>query len=66
MQRTVDLIIPRAAFQRVVREVAREIYEHMSRRHEHYRWQALAIEALQEAAETYLVSVFDSMWLARV
>ena len=65
MQRSVDLIIPRAAFQRLVREIALNLYQDIGRSMD-LRWQATAIEALQESAEAYLVSVFESKWPFRV
>lgn len=51
-QRSTDLLIRKLPFQRLVREIA----------HEHRpdtRFQSAAILALQEAAEAYLVGVFE-------
>ena len=46
------LLLPRASFQRVVRSVCSEIDHDI-------RFQAQALMALQEAAEAYLVGVFE-------
>jgi len=51
-QQGTDLLIQRAAFQRLVREVA-------SQHKEGIRFQSTALEALQEAAEAYVVSVLS-------
>lgn len=54
LQRTTDLLIRKAPFARVVREITTMF----QRQGEAFRWQANAIEALQEAAETFLVHMF--------
>ena len=46
-----DLLIRKLPFQRVVREITQD--------HGHYRFQASAIAALQEASEDYLVRLFE-------
>jgi len=51
-QKSTDLLIPRAPFQRVVREICRG-YDH------DLRFQSQALVALQEAAEGYLTGVFE-------
>ena len=51
-QKSTALLLPRAAFQRVVRSVCSEIDHDL-------RFQAQALIALQEAAEAYLVGVFE-------
>jgi histone H3 len=53
MQKSVDLIIPKAPFQRLVREITQEEKEDM-------RFQRSALEALHEAAEAFLVEVLQS------
>ena len=75
-QRTTDLLLPKAPFQRLVREVAHNVFG------EDLRFQSSAVAALQEAAEAYLVQLFEDtnlcalhrdrkmiaakdMWLAR-
>ena len=52
LQRTTDLLIRRLPFQRLVRDIAREF-------NSSFRFQAQAILALQEAAEAYLVGLFE-------
>eukprot|EP00397_Hematodinium_sp_SG-2012_P055007 GEMP01066793.1.p1 GENE.GEMP01066793.1~~GEMP01066793.1.p1 ORF type:complete len:178 (+),score=39.90 GEMP01066793.1:119-652(+) len=51
-QRSTDLLIRKLPFQRVVREIAQE---HRSE----LRFQSQAVVALQEAAEAYLVGLFE-------
>ena len=53
-QRIVDLLIPLLPFQRLVREIAQECRMDL-------RFQSSAILALQEAAEAWLVSLFESV-----
>ncbi len=48
-QKSTELLIRRAPFQRLVREITRDFQAD-------FRWQVRAVEALQEAAEAYLVS----------
>jgi histone H3/H4 len=59
-QKTQDLLIRKAPFQRPVHEVAQPFSP------EHFRWQSLAIEALQEAAEAYLVGLFEDANLCAI
>lgn len=54
-QKTTELLIPRAPFQRLVREITQEIPGGRE-----MRFQASAIAALQEAAEAALISEFES------
>ena len=51
-QKSTDLLLPRAPFVRVVREVIKEMDPDM-------RVQAQALTALQESAEAYLVGLFE-------
>ena len=51
-QKSTALLLPRASFQRVVRSICHEIDNDL-------RFQAQALLALQEAAEAYLVGVFE-------
>ena len=53
-QKSSDLLIPKLPFSRLVRELGAEL----GRRE--YRWTQTAVRALQEAAEAYLVSLFES------
>lgn len=50
LQRGTQLLIPKLSFQRVAREIMQQYGD--------IRWQSLALEALQEAAEIYLVVLF--------
>ena len=58
-QRTTENIIPKAPFKRLVREVCQEFRNDI-------RWQASAIDAMQEAAEQYLTSLFGDSQLCAV
>jgi histone H3 len=58
-QKSTNLIIPRRAFQRLVREVAQDYKNDL-------RFQSTAIEALHEAAEAYLVTLFEDVNLAAI
>jgi histone H3 len=53
-QKNQDLIIPKLAFHRLVREIVHDITQ------DDYRFQASAIGALQECAEAHLVRMFES------
>lgn len=56
-QKSTDLLIAKLPFARVVREVAQQYIDISNE--VVYRWQSVAILALQEAAEAYLVSLFE-------
>eukprot|EP00961_Rhodomonas_salina_P279054 3769606-Rhodomonas_salina.2 len=58
-QRSTDLLIRKLPFQRLVREVARDFKTDL-------RFQSHAIMALQEASETYLVSLFQDTNLCAI
>lgn len=47
-QKSTELLLRRAPFQRLVREITQTV-------HRDVRWQVTAVEALQEAAEAYMV-----------
>jgi histone H3/H4 len=51
-QKSTELLIPKLAFSRLVREIASEISTDL-------RFQSGALAALQEAAEAYLVNEFE-------
>lgn len=51
-QRSTDNLIPRAVFQRVVREIAQKFFPDI-------RFQPAAIGALQEAAEAYIINFLE-------
>lgn len=56
-QKSTDLLIRKLPFQRLVREIAQDFKNDL-------RFQSTAILALQEAAEAYLVSLFEdsNLW----
>jgi histone H3 len=58
-QRSTDLFIRKAAFQRLVREVAQDFKSNL-------RFQSSAILALQESAEAYLVEIFEDTNLCAI
>lgn len=51
-QRSTELILPRSAFDRLVREIATEFKADL-------RWRKKAMLTLQEATEEYIVKVFE-------
>ncbi|XP_076654304.1 uncharacterized protein LOC143359868 [Halictus rubicundus] len=55
LRRSVHLLIPKVAFSRVVREIIFNLFPNLG----DIRIQASALEALQEAAEAYLVQFFE-------
>ena len=58
-QKSVELLIPKLPFQRLVREIAQDFKPDL-------RFQASALLALQEAAEAYLTGLFEDGMLAVV
>jgi histone H3/H4 len=58
-QKSTDLLIRKLPFQRLVREIAQDFANDC-------RWQSTAILALQEAAEAYLVSLFEDVNLCAI
>ncbi|KAL6726639.1 hypothetical protein Aduo_008591 [Ancylostoma duodenale] len=64
LQRTTELLIPRIAFQRVVRDVTDKIC--VDRGITGCRWHSNAVLALQEAAEVYLTCMFEDCNLAAI
>ncbi|WVQ88699.1 hypothetical protein IAS59_002436 [Cryptococcus gattii] len=62
-QKTTDLLIAKLPFSRVVREVAMNVG---SSDVGEYRWQSSAIMALQEAAEAFLVHLFEDANLCAI
>jgi histone H3 len=58
-QKSTELLIRKLPFQRLVREVAHEFKQEV-------RFQASAVLALQEAAEAYLVSLFEDTNLCAI
>ena len=58
-QKLTNLLIPKLSFQRYVQEIAREI--DMS-----YRFHPMALLAIQEASEAYLVDLFEDVNLCAI
>ena len=58
-QKTTDLLLQRRPFQRLVREVAGQFNSQL-------RFQSLAVLAIQEAAEAFLVTLFESANLCAI
>ncbi|KAK4984330.1 centromeric DNA-binding histone H3-like protein cse4 [Elasticomyces elasticus] len=61
-QKSTELLIQKLPFSRLVREVALS----MSTTGELFRWQSQAIQALQEAAEAFLVHLFEDTNLCAI
>eukprot|EP01035_Chromulina_nebulosa_P021220 gene21220-27488_t len=59
-QRNTDLLLRKLPFARLVREVQTYFFKR------EFRWQATAMLALQEAAETHLVSLFEDAYLCSI
>jgi len=60
-QKSTDLLIPKASFQRYVREIAQK-----KPATKNYRWQSLALLALQEAAENYTVGLLEDAQMCAI
>ena len=58
-QKSTDLLIRKLPFQRLVREIAQDFKSEL-------RFQGTAILALQEASESYLVSLFEDTNLCAI
>ena len=58
-QKSIDMLLPRAPFQRLVREIALEHDETL-------RFQSAALHAVQEATEAYLVGLFEDTNLCAI
>lgn len=58
-QKSTELLLRRAPFQKLVREIAHELNREL-------RFQSSAVLALQEAAEAYLISLFEDANLCAV
>jgi len=58
-QKSVDLLVRKLPFQRLVREIALDFKSEL-------RFQAAAVAALQEAAEAYLVGLFEDTNLCAI
>mmetsp|Transcript_9916 Transcript_9916/g.13807 ORF Transcript_9916/g.13807 Transcript_9916/m.13807 type:complete len:142 (+) Transcript_9916:30-455(+) len=62
LQRSTDLLIRKLPFARVVREIAQD----HAKNDYVFRWQHTALMALQEAAEDYLVHLFEDANLCAI
>ena len=58
-QKSTDLLIRKAPFQRLVREITEELFKNKE-----LRFQSLSVLALQEALEAYLICMFEDTNLA--
>jgi histone H3 len=58
-QKTTDLLIRKAPFQRLVREITQNLFPNKD-----LRFQSLAVLALQEASEAYMIGMFEDTNLA--
>ncbi|CAG2121894.1 unnamed protein product, partial [Medioppia subpectinata] len=58
-QRTTELLVPRLPFQRLVREIAADLKDDL-------KFQSAALSCLQEAAEAYLVGLFEDTNLCAI
>ncbi len=61
-QRSTELLIRKTPFQKLVREITESVSDQKDR----YRFQSSALNALQEAAETYIVELFESAQLCAI
>lgn len=61
-QKNTELLIRRAPFRRFIREIVQDQFPN----HNEFRFQVGALEALQEAAEAYLVEVFEDTNLCAI
>ena len=58
-QKSTELLIRKLPFQRLVREITQELRDGFGDNTPDFRFQSSALGALQEAAEAYLVSLFE-------
>lgn len=66
-QKSTELLIRKRPFQRLVREIAGDLRtSQMEWQGDGFRFQSTAIEALQEALELYLVSLFEDSNLCAI
>ena len=74
-QRTTGLLIRRLPFQRLVRDISREECKRLdanknraseTEKLQEFRWQSTALEALHQAAEAYLVRLFEDSNLCAI
>ena len=65
-QASTDLLIRKAPFQKLVREIAQELYIDNEITVENLRFQSTSILALQEAGESYLVGLLEDANLCAI
>ena len=58
-QKSVDMLLPRASFQRLVRNITMDMDHNL-------RFQSQALQALQEATEAYIVGLFEDTNLCAI
>lgn len=58
-QKTVEMLLPRAPFQRLVREITQDLDHEL-------RFAAQALIAIQESAEAYIVGIFEDTNLCAI
>ena len=58
-QKSTELLIRKLPFQRLVREIAQDFKTDL-------RWQVLAVDALQEASEAFLINLFEATNLCAI
>ena len=58
-QKSIDCLLPRASFQRLVRSITMEMDHNL-------RFQSQALQALQEASEAYIVGLFEDSNLCAI
>jgi histone H3 len=61
-QKSTDLLIKKAPFQRLVKEIMRDIRDERG----DFRIQAVAVQALQEASEAFIVHLFENTNLCAI
>ncbi|KAI3907068.1 hypothetical protein MKX01_027969 [Papaver californicum] len=59
-QKSTDLLLPAAPFIRIVKEITNNFSKEVS------RWQAEALQVLQEASEAFLVNLFEDTQLCAI
>eukprot|EP01098_Paradermamoeba_levis_P005110 TRINITY_DN2172_c0_g3_i2.p1 TRINITY_DN2172_c0_g3~~TRINITY_DN2172_c0_g3_i2.p1 ORF type:complete len:159 (+),score=39.38 TRINITY_DN2172_c0_g3_i2:132-608(+) len=64
LQKGVDMLIRKAPFQRLVREIAQDFCRASDQ--QEFRWTMDALSALQEASEAYLVHLFEDANLCAI
>ncbi|KAF2666380.1 histone-fold-containing protein, partial [Microthyrium microscopicum] len=63
-QKSTDLLIAKLPFARLIKEISHD--DSITRPGTTLRWQSQAIQALQEAAEAYLVALFEDTNLCAI